>query len=62
MAKKMYYNEAEAAQKLGVPVSDLGKLVRDDKLRVFQDGPRKMYKVDEVDKLLADKKFVASVT
>ena len=51
MAKKMYYNEAEAAQKLGIPVADLAKLVRDDKLRVFQDGPKKMYKVDEVDKL-----------
>lgn len=51
MAKKMYYNEAEAAKKLGIPVADLAKLVRDDKLRVFQDGPKKMYKVDEVDKL-----------
>ncbi|HOD83320.1 MAG: hypothetical protein BWX88_01613 [Planctomycetes bacterium ADurb.Bin126] len=54
MAKKMYYNEAETAQKLGIPVADLGKLVRDDKLRVFQDGSRKMYKVDEVDKLAGD--------
>jgi len=51
MAKKIYYNEGETAQKLGIPISELAKLVRDDKLRVFQDGSRKMYKVDEVDKL-----------
>ena len=49
MAKKMYYTEAEAAEILGVDPQELAKLVRDDKLRVFQDGGRKMFKVTEVD-------------
>lgn len=50
MAKKMYYSEAEAAAKLGGP-SGLEKFVRDGKLRAFQDGAKKMYKVDDVDPL-----------
>lgn len=49
MAKKMYYTEQEAAERLGIPADELAKLVRDDKLRVFQDGPRKMFKTAEVD-------------
>jgi hypothetical protein len=51
MAKKMYYNEQEAADALGVSVEDLDKYVRDDKLRVFQDGEQRMFKADEVDAL-----------
>lgn len=49
MAKKMYYTEEEAASALGVSVEDLGNFVRDQKLRVFQDGARKMFRADEVD-------------
>ena len=52
MADKMYYSEEEAAAKLGVSVDELAGYVRDDKLRVFQDGARKMFKADEVDALL----------
>ena len=52
MADKMYYSEEEAAEKLGVSVDELAGYVRDDKLRVFQDGARKMFKADEVDALL----------
>ncbi len=48
---KIYYTDAEAAAKLNIPVADLANMVRDGKLRAFPDGPRKMYKVDEVDKL-----------
>ncbi|HUS47557.1 MAG TPA: helix-turn-helix domain-containing protein [Phycisphaerae bacterium] len=51
MGKKMYYTEEQAAQKLGIPVEGLADHIRDNKLRVFQDGPRKMFKVDEVDAL-----------
>lgn len=53
MAKKMYYTEDEAAEALGVSLDELSTYVRDDKLRVFQDGTRKMFKVDEVDSVLA---------
>ncbi|MCE5327684.1 MAG: helix-turn-helix domain-containing protein [Planctomycetaceae bacterium] len=51
MGKKMYYSEQEAAQALGVTPSALEGLVHENKLRVFQDGPRRMYRVDEVDAL-----------
>ncbi len=51
MAKKMYYTEEEVAEKLGVSVDELANLVRDGKLRSYQDGDRKMYNVEEVDAL-----------
>jgi len=53
MAKKMYYTEQEAADKLGISPEGLARYVRDDKLRVFQDGSQKMFKVEEVDALAA---------
>lgn len=54
MAKKMYYTEQEAGERLKVTPEELAKHVRDAKLRIFQDGPRKMFRVEEVDKLAAD--------
>jgi len=48
---KMYYTEEEAAQKLGIGAEELNTYVRDSKLRVFQDGPKRMFRVDEVDEL-----------
>jgi len=51
MAKKMYYTEEEAAGRLGIRAEELATYVRDSKLRVFQDGPKKMFRVDEVDAL-----------
>ncbi|MFA6134823.1 MAG: helix-turn-helix domain-containing protein [Phycisphaerae bacterium] len=51
MAKKMYYSEEEATQKLGLSADALENLVRDQKLRAFKDGPKNMFRVDEVDKL-----------
>jgi len=53
MAGKMYYSEQEVAQKLGISAEEIANYVRDDKLRVFQDGGRKMYKASEVDALAA---------
>jgi hypothetical protein len=53
MAKKMYYTEEEAAAKLGVAASDLATVIRDNKLRVFKDGARNMFRCDEVDALAA---------
>jgi len=51
MAKKMYYTEEETAAKLGVEPGELEKYVRDQKLRLYKDGDRKMFKADEVDTL-----------
>jgi len=53
MGKKMYYSEQEAADRLGVPAGELAAFIRDDRLRVFQDGPRRMFRVDEVEGLVS---------
>jgi len=53
MGKKMYYTEEEAAAKLGIAPAELVGLVRDQKLRVFRDGARNMFRADEVDELAA---------
>ncbi len=51
MAKKMYYTEEETIAKLGIDAATLTNLVRDQKLRVFRDGARNMFRADEVDAL-----------
>ncbi len=51
---KMYYTEEEAAGRLGVGAEQLSTYVRDAKLRVFQDGPKRMFRVDEVDALAGE--------
>ena len=51
MGKKMYYSESEAAEILGISDEELAEYIRDDKVRVFPDGARKMFRTDEIDKL-----------
>lgn len=51
MGKKMYYTEEEAAEKLGASLEQLDGYVRDEKLRRYQDGDRKMFKAEDVDSL-----------
>jgi len=51
----MYYDEQEAAEKLGCSVEDLTNLVQEEKIRVFKDGLRNVYNAEEVDKLLAER-------
>jgi len=51
MGKKMYYTEEEAAHRLGISQAELSTHVRDGKLRVFPDGMKKMFRVDQVDEL-----------
>jgi len=53
MASKMYYNEQEAADLLGVSAEELAQFVRDQRLQVFKDGDKNMYKGDEVEALAA---------
>jgi len=48
---KMYYTQEEAAAKLGISGGELEQYVRDEKLRVYQDGDKKMFKSAEVDAL-----------
>lgn len=52
---KMFYTADEAAQKIGVSSDQLKELVAQNRLREFRDGARVMFKVDQVDKLAADK-------
>ncbi|MBC8373952.1 MAG: helix-turn-helix domain-containing protein [Phycisphaerae bacterium] len=53
MASKMYYNEQEAADLLGISAEELAQFVRDQRLQVFKDGDKNMYKGDEVEALAA---------
>lgn len=46
---KMYYTEAEAAQRLNKTPAELLNMARQGKLHVYADGTNKMYKVAEVD-------------
>ncbi|MDD5458601.1 MAG: hypothetical protein PHF37_04345 [Phycisphaerae bacterium] len=47
----MFYSLEEVVEKLGKTTEDIEKLVREGKLREFQDGPNVLFKVDEVDAL-----------
>ena len=49
MGKKMYYTEEETMAKLSVSKAELVAFVNDGKIRVFQDGESKMYRVSEID-------------
>jgi excisionase family DNA binding protein len=52
---KMYYTEDEAAAKLGVGREQLDAWRKEGKLRAYADGPKRMFKVEEVDKLGAQR-------
>jgi hypothetical protein len=51
MARKMYYTEQEAADLLKISLDALAQYVRDQRLQVFKDGNKNMYKGDEVESL-----------
>ncbi len=48
---KVYYVEEEAAEKLGVAIEKLTDLAREGKLQQYQDGPKKVYRAQQVDEL-----------
>jgi len=51
---KMFYTLDETKATLGISEEDIRQLVREGKLREFRDGPRPMYKTDQVESLKAD--------
>ena len=51
MAKKMYYTEEEAAAQLGVSAEQRAAYIAEKKIRVYQDGMKKMFKAAEIDAL-----------
>lgn len=48
---KMFYTESEAAKKLKIHTDGLKQLARNGLLREFRDGPRLMFKADQVEEL-----------
>jgi hypothetical protein len=50
---KMFYTMEEAREKLGRNEDEVKQLVKDGLLREFRDGARIMFKVDDVDNLVA---------
>lgn len=51
---KMFYTMDETKAALGKSEDDIKNLARDGKLREFRDGPRLMFKADQVDTLKAE--------
>lgn len=52
---KMFYTTDEAAAKLGVSPDGLKQFISENKLREFRDGPKVMFKVDQVDRLASER-------
>ena len=56
----MFYSLQEAAEKLGKTEDQVRAIVQSGQLREFRDGPNLLFKVDEVDALIADSGVAAS--
>jgi excisionase family DNA binding protein len=50
----MFYSLKEAAQKLGIGEDQVKQLAKDGKLREFRDGSNLLFKIEEVNALLAE--------
>ncbi len=51
---KMYYTEAEAAEKLGITTDALMEKVRNKEVRAYADGANRMFKVADIDAMGAE--------
>lgn len=56
----MFYSIEEAAEKLNKSIEQVEELVEQRKLREFRDGNKVLFKVDEVESLMADTGLIAS--
>src|SRR2546423_7538353 len=54
MMAKMFYTLEETKVALGKSEEDIRQFAREGRLREFRDGPRLMFKADQVDQLKAD--------
>ena len=50
----MFYSLKEAAQRLGVTEDQVKQLAKENKLREFRDGSNLLFKIEEVNALLAE--------
>ena len=55
----MFYSLREAAGKLNKTEEEIKEIVREGRLREFRDGPNLLFKVDEVEALMADTSITA---
>ncbi len=55
----MFYSLQEAAGKLNKTEEEIKEIVREGRLREFRDGPNLLFKVDEVEALMADTSITA---
>src|SRR3954462_13636603 len=53
MMAKMFYTLEETKSALGKSEDEIKQFARDGRLREFRDGPRLMFKADQVDQLRA---------
>ena len=58
----MFYSLQEAAEKLNKTEDELKKLVKEGKLREFRDGANLLFKVDEVENLVAEEADIIGLT
>jgi len=56
----MFYSLQEVSQKLGKTEEEVKEIVKTGRLREFRDGPNLLFKVDEVEALMADTSIMAS--
>src|SRR5437879_6859531 len=54
MMAKMFYTLEETKAALGKSEEEIRQFAREGRLREFRDGPRLMFKADQVDQLKAD--------
>jgi len=54
MMAKMFYTLDETRASLGKSEEDIKQLTREGRLREFRDGPRLMFKADQVEQLKAE--------
>src|SRR3954453_8059314 len=54
MMAKMFYTLDETKTALGKNEEDIKQLTREGRLREFRDGPRLMFKADQVEQLKSD--------
>ena len=54
MMAKMFYTLDETRAALGKTEEDIKQLTREGRLREFRDGPRLMFKADQVEQLKAE--------
>lgn len=56
----MFYSLREVAKKLNKTEEEVKELIKNGRLREFRDGPTLLFKVDEVEALMADTSIIAS--